>query len=140
LAADPLVRRRYAVTKVLTAGAPIAQYRIPPDVEVLAIEQRGDLVPRLEGRANPQLRTWTTITLPVAGGTPEAQRRPTARGDDPAAAHDIGGYVQSMQVLERSNDRAVVEALRPFEAGLPGQGARIDVMIVHCRRAALESS
>jgi alpha-beta hydrolase superfamily lysophospholipase len=43
----------FAVTHVVTAGAPIARMPVPPSVSVLALENRSDLVPRLDGQPPP---------------------------------------------------------------------------------------
>ncbi|RRD30203.1 hypothetical protein EII10_03840 [Actinomyces bowdenii] len=53
LAADPAIKERYTITSVLTAGSPTAEADIPDDVQVLHLENTGDAVPGLEGRATP---------------------------------------------------------------------------------------
>lgn len=63
LAADPSFRAQYRVTHVLTAGAPIARDQIPPQVQVLALENRNDLVPRLDGAPNPDRPNITTVVI-----------------------------------------------------------------------------
>jgi hypothetical protein len=63
LAADPEFRRSFNVTQVVTAGAPIARSVIPPGVQVFAMENRYDLVPRLDGDTNPDQPNLTTVTF-----------------------------------------------------------------------------
>jgi hypothetical protein len=61
LASDPDFTAAHAVTDVVAFGAPIARFPIPASVRVLAVEHRQDPVTRLDGRANPDRRTWTTV-------------------------------------------------------------------------------
>lgn len=63
LAANSEFRDRFTVTHVVTAGAPIAPTEVPPDVQVLALENEYDLIPRLDGRPNSDAANITTVTL-----------------------------------------------------------------------------
>jgi PGAP1-like protein len=63
LAADPAVRERFHITHVVTAGSPVARTDVPPSVQVLALENRYDLVPRLDGRSNEAPANITTVTF-----------------------------------------------------------------------------
>jgi hypothetical protein len=63
LAADPEFRQRFNVTQVVTAGAPIARFDVPPTVQVLAVENSHDLVPQLDGADNPDRPNVTTMTF-----------------------------------------------------------------------------
>lgn len=77
LAADPAFRQRFNVTEVVTAGAPIARFDVPDGVHVLAVENSHDLVPQLDGAANPDRVNVTTMTFsaetaPSAATTPWA--------------------------------------------------------------------
>jgi hypothetical protein len=69
LAADPAFRHSYNVTQVVTAGAPIARSHIPPGVQALALENRYDIVPQLDGAANPDQPNVTTVTFDAQKGT-----------------------------------------------------------------------
>jgi hypothetical protein len=69
LAADPAFRQRFNVTQVVTAGAPIGRFEVPAGVQVLAVENRNDLVPALEGADNPDRANVTTLTFGVNKGT-----------------------------------------------------------------------
>jgi hypothetical protein len=108
LAADPAVRERYRVTHVLTVGSPIAEYRVPDDVQVLAVEHADDAVPRLDGRANPDRSGWVTVQRTVHDpGTPA----------DAAAAHDLDAYRRTVELVDHSADpslRAYRSGLEPF--------------------------
>jgi pimeloyl-ACP methyl ester carboxylesterase len=56
---------RFRVSHVVTAGAPIglAAARLPGSVQLLAIENRNDVVPHLDGRTNPDRVNVTTVTV-----------------------------------------------------------------------------
>jgi pimeloyl-ACP methyl ester carboxylesterase len=69
LAADPAFRSRFHVTQVVTAGAPIARFEVPAGVQVLAMENRNDLVPTLDGANNPDRANVTTMTFSANKGT-----------------------------------------------------------------------
>jgi hypothetical protein len=63
LAADPAFRQRFNVTQVVTAGAPIGRFEVPSGVQVLAVENRNDVVPALDGADNPDRANVTTLTF-----------------------------------------------------------------------------
>jgi hypothetical protein len=55
----------FHVGRVITAGAPISATvdRVPNSVQVLALENAGDVVPHLDGQPNPDRPNVTTVTL-----------------------------------------------------------------------------
>lgn len=61
LAADEQFRARFDVTHVVTAGSPVARTDVPRDVQVLALENGYDVVPRVDGLANRDLPNVTTV-------------------------------------------------------------------------------
>ncbi len=69
LAADPAFRQRFNVTHVVTAGAPIARFDVPAGVQVLAVENRNDLVPALDGADNPDRPNVTTLRFGANKGS-----------------------------------------------------------------------
>jgi hypothetical protein len=92
----------FHVTAVVTAGSPIAQvHDYPPGTQVLSLENRGDVVPLLDGADNP-----------------DAARHVTVQFDDHetslAANHALTHYVRGAESVDASSDpsvRAQVEAL-----------------------------
>ena len=54
----------FTITHVVTAGAPLGLVaaQIPRSVQVLALENAHDVVPHLDGTANPDRRNVTTVT------------------------------------------------------------------------------
>lgn len=89
----------YDVTDVVTAGSPTAQVDALPDgVRVLSLENRGDLVPLLDGADNPDTATRVTVTADLGG-------------EDALARHDVHRYAALAGRLDASTDPRVVEAI-----------------------------
>lgn len=117
-ASDPVLRARYRVAAVVTAGSPIGAMAAPGGVPVLALENLDDVVPRLDGRRNPDARDRVTVAF---------------AGAREGAAHDLDQYVAAGRRIDRAVAHgvadpaeapltSVVEALR--DAGvLPAVGA-----------------
>jgi hypothetical protein len=61
-------REGFTVTHLVTAGSPIARYRMPPGTRVLSLEHVLDTVPRLAGRQNP-------VILPSHGGEDMSEQK-----------------------------------------------------------------
>ena len=87
----------FHVTHVVTAGAPIGRLvgQLPRSIQVLALEDRGDLVPRLDGVANPDSPNVTT----VHGGPDHG-----SIGDN----HDLDdSYLPLAQATDHSHDVSI---------------------------------
>jgi pimeloyl-ACP methyl ester carboxylesterase len=54
---------RFTVTHVVTAGSPTARMPVPPSVSVLSLENRYDLVPRLDGTPPPADPNRVTVVF-----------------------------------------------------------------------------
>jgi hypothetical protein len=83
----------------LTAGAPTAQvHGFPPGSHVLSLENRGDVVPLLDGHDNPDSRQQVTVQF-----------------DDHetsiAANHAVAHYVHGAAAADVSTDPSVREQL-----------------------------
>ncbi|MGY1720354.1 esterase/lipase family protein [Blastococcus sp. SYSU DS0552] len=86
----------FDVRAVVTVGAPVARVDVPPEVQLLALENRHDLVPQLDSRANDDSPNVTTVTFAAQHGSVAdnhaigAAYRPAARavdaGEDPSLA------------------------------------------------------
>jgi hypothetical protein len=70
-ARDAVHSGEFDVTHVVTAGSPIGLTvaQLPKRVQVLALENRSDVVPHLDGRANPDRSNVTTVTGRRGDGT-----------------------------------------------------------------------
>jgi hypothetical protein len=98
--------REFNVTHVVTAGAPIGVVAggVPGRVDVLAIENEGDVVPHLDGAANPDRVNVTTATTRRDHG-------------NVGANHDLDlSYVPGAADVDASDDPSV----RAYLAGLDG--------------------
>jgi pimeloyl-ACP methyl ester carboxylesterase len=105
-ARDAVRSGRFNVTHVVTAGSPIARFvgQLPKSVQVLALENKHDIVPRLDGSQNPDLTNVTTATFDVDTGT---------IGDD----HGIDtSYEPGAAEVDASDDAAI----RTFLGGASG--------------------
>ncbi|PZS17226.1 MAG: hypothetical protein DLM57_08880 [Pseudonocardiales bacterium] len=97
---------RFRVTHVVTAGAPVGLTlsKLPGSVRVLALENHNDLVPHLDGRANPDRVNVTTVTVNRGNG---------AILDD----HDLAtSYLPGAGDVDASNDPSI----RSFLSGASG--------------------
>lgn len=129
LTSDPGFMRDYNVTNVLTYGAPIDHMRIDPSVNVLQVQHRLDLVPRLDLGG-----------LDTDANCPD--RQPTVTLDSPsvwnlAANHSHVAYINSVrdaiasgsvegqQLLAWQND----PSLAPFLVGAEDSATGVDVPI-----------
>jgi hypothetical protein len=83
---------RFHVTHVVTAGAPVSRVPVPASVQLLSLENRYDLVPRLDGAASPDETNRVSVLF-------DAQH------------HDIGGnhdleqsYLPAARALDADPD------------------------------------
>ncbi|MBN9621075.1 MAG: alpha/beta hydrolase, partial [Actinobacteria bacterium] len=100
----------FDVTHVITAGAPIGLVvgQVPSRVQVLALENSTDVVPHLDGAANPDRPNVTTAAAPEGDGT--------IGGD-----HSIGGaYLPLAADVQDSTNRSIEDFLRGASGYLQG--------------------
>jgi hypothetical protein len=100
----------FNVTHVVTIGSPIATVDVPGEVQVLALEHSNDVVPRLDGRANPDRANITTVT-----------RHPGGSGsyDSPIGPHGSREYWATARRIDRSDDASIasfLDSAAPFLA------------------------
>lgn len=101
---------------VLTAGSPTGEIIPEPGITVLHFEHAQDWVPGSEGKANPETRDRTTVTLTKPVGVPE--------GEDPGLGpgHDLDNYAEGAELAAASQDPSLVASTAVF-AGAVGSGA-----------------
>lgn len=93
--------REFHVSHVVTAGAPIGLIAggIPRSVDVLALENDGDVVPHLDGATNPDRVNLTTATVHHDHGSVaanhdlDASYRPGAADVDASGNPSLRGYL-----------------------------------------------
>ncbi|MGH8861864.1 MAG: hypothetical protein ACRDVG_11645 [Jatrophihabitantaceae bacterium] len=63
---------RFTITHVVTAGAPVGEIarQLPSHVSLLALENRVDNIPDLDGALNPDRRNVTTVRATIDRGSP----------------------------------------------------------------------
>lgn len=132
LAANPSFRRRFHVTHVVTAGAPVADLDVPDDVSVLSLEHTEDLVPGLDGADNPDRESWVTVEREVGD----------VLGPDDGAtdAHDSELYAQTAHLVDESHDPSLVAWREGASAYLDGAGGEPVVIDYAVDRVPIPSS
>jgi hypothetical protein len=110
LAADLAGSAEFRVTHLVTVGAPIGLVDIPPSVQVLSLENAGDVVPELDGTLNPTRPNQVTVKVD-RGGSGTDQR------------HDLGsGYLPAAADVDACVDGSVVDWMSGARAFLGGTG------------------
>lgn len=92
LASDPDFRVKHHVKAVVSYGAPVNRFPIPPDTPILSVEHKQDSVPRLDGATRTDARHWTTITRDLAD-----TNGPRSTG----ASHDSRRYIETADAIDR---------------------------------------
>ena len=93
------------MTHVVTAGSPTAHLDgFPPGSHVLSLENRGDVVPLLDGEDNPDSAEQVTVRFDDHG--------PSVTGN-----HDLAQYVHGALAVQASADPSVVEQLASLRGG-----------------------
>jgi hypothetical protein len=115
----------FTVTDVVTAGSPTAQVgQLPVGVNVLSIEQHGDLVPLLDGEPNPPSVEQTTV---VVDADP---------GQGIATHHDHDVYVAGGAAVDSSDHPSVVSSVDSLhEHGFLGSGGQVTSQLFQITRA-----
>lgn len=104
VAADPALRTAFEIRGVVTVGSPIARFPLDPATSVLSIEHTQDVVPLLDGAANPDQPGWVTVRrdLTQAGGVIGCTAQ-TLEG-----SHDLTAYQATALAVDASDDPALV--------------------------------
>jgi pimeloyl-ACP methyl ester carboxylesterase len=114
----------YHVTDVVTAGAPTAQLPgIAAGTSVLSLEQRGDIVPQLDGAPNPDSVEQTTVVFDAHPA------------DTVLAQHSYGAYEQGAALVDESTDPSVVGAVQSLvDHGYLGTGGTVTSQVFQVTR------
>ncbi|GAA3008401.1 hypothetical protein [Actinokineospora diospyrosa] len=93
---DPLLADGYNITHVVTAGSPVGGIAVDERVQVLSLENNGDIVPHLDAAENPASDNRTTVKFDHQTGTMGGN-------------HAINGnYTDAARQLDASTDPSVV--------------------------------
>lgn len=125
LAADPVLKREFRISTVLTAGSPVGTMTIPPGVEVLSLEHVQDPVVGVDGAPNAAAPNHVTVAV---GGREE----PASLGE----RHRLPTYRDAAVLLTDLEDPSVRQWVeRNREAmGSGAAGARTDSTVFEIRR------
>lgn len=94
----------FAIDQVVTAGSPIATIGdFPSGTQVLSFEHRGDVVPLLDGEANPDTTHHVTVTF---------DEHETALG----ANHDLSHYLHGAAAADASSDPSISDQITTMHA------------------------
>lgn len=97
LAVDDGFRTKYDVREVVTDGSPIDRMKLPPEVNVLSIENNHDVVPHADGVATPDAINRVDVTCEA----PKGEHLHSVLD-----AHDASRYARSARELTAdSNDQ-----------------------------------
>ena len=107
LASDAAFTRRHRVTHVVTSGAPVGLFPVPPSTAVLSVERGDDPVPRLDLTPNPDRPSWVTVRTPSTGPAVDVR------------AHRLEGYVATLRVAEGA-PRGTIDGLDAWQASAGG--------------------
>jgi len=89
----------YLVSAVVTAGSPVAGLGpFPEGAHVLSLENRGDVIPLIEGEANPDSRNHVTVTFDDGG---------PSMVDN----HDLARYVAGGAAVDAATHPSIVDEL-----------------------------
>jgi hypothetical protein len=111
---------RFRITHVVTAGSPVGRTvaSLPSAVRVLALENDRDVVPHADGRANPDRRSVTTVTVHHGDGTVL---------DD----HDLrDSYRPGAEDADRSDNASVRDFVRSAAGFLGAAGIDTHVFVI----------
>ena len=115
----------YHVTDIVTAGSPTAQVPgFPSGSSVLSLEQRGDIVPELDGAPNPDSVEQTTVTFDAhpEGGI--------------LAHHSYEIYEEGAGLVDEATDPSVVDAVQSLhDHGFLGAGGQVTSQVFQITRA-----
>lgn len=103
LAADPLVRARYSITTVVTAGSPVGHLPTPPGTQMLHLEHLEDPFVGLDGTSNPAEEARTTVSRSLATGTTGL----TQLEVPPSESHSIAEYAQTARLALEAGEQSV---------------------------------
>jgi predicted esterase len=92
---DFVVKGEFNVTHVITAGSPVGRMPIPDGVQMLSLENNGDIVPHLDAAENPDAANRTTVKFDNQSGTV---------GGNHAITHN---YADAAHQLDASTDPSV---------------------------------
>ncbi len=121
MAADPVLRSRYNITTVVTAGSPVGHLPTPAETEVLHLEHLEDPIIGLDGTSNPEEAARTTVSRSLATGATGELRFEIPPGE----SHSIGEYVETARLAMETEEASVTHLSERLAAITGGPDARV---------------
>lgn len=115
LAANKEFQRLYSVDALTTFGAPVGGFEVPTNTSVMAVEHRDDVVPPLDGVANPDGENRSTVRV----DTQYNDQYSTVGSLSGVGAHDMYTYTLGAQGISNSGHAAVVKHEHALRAAVP---------------------
>lgn len=122
----------YTIDHIVTAGSPIANHPVPPTTWVTSVENRGEIVSRLDGNHNPRRGNWVTVNGSRSFASPRLPGDPNPTGRGRGAK--VTGHIRRGQLTHGLNYQratwedarglgspAVLEADRHFSQSVRGR-------------------
>jgi hypothetical protein len=110
----------FRVTHLVTAGSPVGLAPVPRSVSVLSLQNRGDVVPELDGADNPRRGGWITVQ--------------TSHGDSSVLGkHSMRSYLAGAVDLDACADPALAHWRRSAAGFLTAE--RVTTQVFQIRRA-----
>jgi hypothetical protein len=110
----------FTVTHLVTAGSPVGLAAVPGSVSVLSLQNRGDIVPELDGADNPRRANWITV-LTSHGGSSVLDK------------HSLGSYLAGAVDVDGSADPALLHWRRTAAGFLSAD--QVATQVFQIRRA-----
>lgn len=95
LASNPMLRRKFEVTSVLTLGSPVGNIELPDEVKSLHLEDATDPVPGMDGRSNRRKDHQVTLTFPGPANPEALDSGGFGRG------HHVENYGEHLEEVEQ---------------------------------------
>ena len=113
----------YDITHIVTAGSPIAGHPIPSSTWVTSVEDRGELVSRLDGRDNPTRPGWVSVdgTLGMSRSRQAPGEEVEGTGGRAALTHGMNYQRATWEDARRLGNPAVEESDRHFRGQIQGR-------------------
>jgi hypothetical protein len=96
---------KYKVSGLVSIGGQIGNVEIPKEVPVLSIENKNDLVAKLDFKENPNNKNWLSVQLD---------------GSNPLQAHDIKVYADQAKHIDAGGYAAIQRKLQEILPGPAG--------------------
>lgn len=134
LACDPEVREEFAISAVLTAGAPVGGFDVPGDVAALSLEHEEDWITALDGADNPADPEHTTVRRDLEAYDPSFA---AAVRDDGMAGHAVGRYERTAALVDASREDSLVAWRRAVGPFLAAPGTTSTAQVFDAERLAV---